>query len=77
MKHHKDYYYTLWDSLTTDELLSMRKSNIFSKDLLSHYKHYLISRSIIEMIPLMLTVAITSFIINFLVKEKIMRSDKK
>jgi hypothetical protein len=66
----ENYYVKIWNSLSTNELLSMRKSNVFSKELIIIYKRYLMIRNIMDLIPILTLVATSNSIMNFLKVNK-------
>ena len=63
------YLYELWNSLEYNELLSMRKSNVFSKEMLRIYKIYMLGRNIRELIPVIAVTAIASIVMETVLKN--------
>ena len=62
------YITDLWDTLTLEELQSIRKSNVFSRKLLRLYKTYYPFRSIKEHLPIIATVVVAAGIVGIIQK---------
>ena len=58
------FYHNLWESLTYAELLSLRKSNRFSRNLARQFKFYLPTRIIKDMIPVIALVSLAAYVMN-------------
>ena len=68
VKEETNYYTQLWDSLTLEECLSMRKSNRFSRELIRHFKIYIAFRRIREALPIIAIGIVGGVIIDMVTK---------
>ena len=69
MKEETEELTELFESLEIGELLSLRKSNRFSRDMIRHYKMYMPQRAIKDVLPVITSCAIASGVIQLFCKN--------